>query len=305
ALATGGSRAYLLDERGSPASDDPMITERCRVPTNGIELDVGIMGPAKGPPVVLLHGFPETGRCWRHQAPMLASSGFRVIVPEQRGYGRSDKPAGRAAYDIDVLVADIVGLLDALGHSEAAWVGHDWGGAVTWWAAQHEPAHVRRFAVLNCPHPTVLARHLLTNPSQMRRSLYMAFFQLPVLPERTLRKDDFRALEQAIQRSSAPGAYPPEELAAYKEAWREPGCVEGMLAWYRAARCFLWRWDTAPIGPPGLLLWGKRDHALGPELAEPSVALCRTGHLTWIEEAGHFVQNDAPERVNVLLSDFL
>ncbi len=282
-----------------------MITERRRVATNGIELDVGFAGPSDGRPVVLLHGFPETGRCWRHQAPVLAAAGWRVIVPDQRGYARSDKPEGVDAYDIDVLVADILGLLDVLGYSEACWVGHDWGGAVTWWAAQHHPEAVRRFAVLNCPHPTVLARHLLTSPDQVRRSWYMLFFQVPGLAERAIREHDYGGLRKSIVSTAAPGAYPEEELEAYHEAWSEPGALEGMLAWYRAGRRLLWRRDATPIRPPGLLIWGKRDVALSPKLAEPSIALCRTGHLSWIEEAGHFVQNDAPERVNVLLGDFL
>ncbi len=282
-----------------------MITERQRIATNGVTLDVGLAGPADGPPVVLLHGFPETGRCWRHQVPVLAAAGWRVIVPDQRGYGRSDKPEGTAAYDIDVLVADIVGLLAALGHAEARWVGHDWGGAVTWWAAQHHPEVVRWFVVLNCPHPTLLARHLLTRPDQLRRSWYMLLFQVPGLAERSIRKHDYRGLQNGIVRTATPGAYPPEELEAYREAWAEPGALEAMLAWYRAGRRLLWSWDTTPIRPPGLVVWGRQDAALSPALAEPSVALCRTGRLAFVDEGTHWVQNDAPARVNALLREFL
>ncbi len=283
-----------------------MLTERRRIATNGITLDVGLAGPPDGPPVVLLHGFPEPGRCWRHQVPVLAAAGWRVIVPDQRGYAKSDKPAGVAAYGIDLLVDDVRGLLAALGHPRAAWVGHDWGGAITWWAAQHHPDAISRFVVLNCPHPSVLARSLLAHPSQLARSWYMGLFQVPALPEWILRRHDFAPLVRSMQSSSAPGTYPPEELAAYREAWAEPGALTGMINWYRAGRRRLLRdRDLTPIAPPGLLIWGRGDPHLGAFLAEPSIALCREGRLEFVDDAGHWIQNEAPARVNELLTGFL
>lgn len=282
-----------------------MSSERRRITTNGISLDVGLAGPPEGPPVVLLHGFPEPGRCWRHQVPALAAAGWRVIVPDQRGYAKSDKPAGVAAYSIDTLVDDIRGLLRSLGHESAAWVGHDWGGAITWWAAQHHPTSVRRFAVLNCPHPSVLARAVRTDPEQRKRSWYMGAFQVPGVPEWALRRNDFSALTRSMVKTSNPGTFPPEELAAYREAWAEPGALTGMLNWYRAGRRLFWQQDDAPITPTGLLLWGRKDHALRDTLAAPSVALCQDAKLQFLDDAGHWIEHEAAERVNAALVSFL
>lgn len=282
------------------------FSERRRVPTNGIELDVGFAGPERGPPLLLLHGFPDTARsCWFRQVPALAAAGWRVIAPDQRGYARSDKPAGLAAYRLDMLVDDAVGLLGALGHARATWAGHDWGGAVTWWAAQHRAHAVRRFVVFNCPHPNTLGRHLLTDPAQMARSWYIAAFQVPGVPEWVLARNGFRALEQSLLRNIRRGTLPPEELEALRAVWAAPGALTGMLAWYRAGRALLARADDTQIDPPALLVWGRRDAALGPALAEESIARCRQGRLVWFDRAGHWVHRDEPESVGALLGDFL
>lgn len=282
-----------------------MFTERRRIPTNGIVLDVGLAGPPDGPPIVLLHGFPEPSSCWRHQVPALVAAGWRVIAPDQRGYARSDKPAGVAAYTIDVLVDDIRGLLAALGHTNAVWVGHDWGGAVTWWAAQHHPTSVSRFVVLNCPHPRILARHVRTDPFQLARSWYIGAFQVPRAPEWALSRNGFAALSGTLLTTSNPGTYSPEVLAEYRDAWAEPGALTGMINWYRANRGLFRHRDITPIAPRGLLLWGRRDPYLRDTLAEPSIALCRDGRLRFVDEAGHWVQNEAPARVNAALEEFL
>jgi epoxide hydrolase 4 len=124
-----------------------------KIATNGISLHVAEAGPSDGPLLFLLHGFPEFWYCWRNQIAPLAERGFHVVVPDQRGYNLSDKPAGVASYDLDVLAADILGLADFFHQPTFALAGHDWGAAVGWWLASRHSGRIRRFAALNAPHP--------------------------------------------------------------------------------------------------------------------------------------------------------
>jgi pimeloyl-ACP methyl ester carboxylesterase len=276
-----------------------------RIATNGVMLNVGLAGPEGAPLLVLLHGFPECSHAWRHQVPTLVDAGFRVAVPEQRGYDGSDKPGAVDAYGIDTLTGDVVGLLDALGAPSAGIVGHDWGGAVAWWMAQQHPARVTRFAVLNCPHPAVMARALRTNPAQLLRSWYMLAFQLPGVPEAVLRRDDFAALGNYIRNGARPGAFTDADIEAYKRAWRPTGAITAMINWYRAAlRVRASRPLSRMIAPPALLIWGRQDPALSNTLAEPSIARCADGRIDWLPDSSHWVQADMPERVNALLLEF-
>ena len=163
----------------SPVAPLPGATERF-VPANGLRLHLVEAGPEDGPPVVLLHGFPEAlWYGWRRQIGPLAEAGFRVIVPDQRGYNTSDKPRGVAAYRVETLAADVAGLLDTLQLERASVVGHDWGAVVAWWLALARPERVSRLAILNVPHPAVMRRHLLSSPRQALRSWYVFFFQVP------------------------------------------------------------------------------------------------------------------------------
>ncbi|HKD74990.1 MAG TPA: alpha/beta hydrolase, partial [Ktedonobacterales bacterium] len=122
-----------------------------RVATNGITLNVAQTGPDDGQLLIFLHGFPEFWYGWRQQIPYFADLGYRVWAPDQRGYDLSDKPQGVAAYRLDTLARDIVGLITAAGREKAFVVGHDWGAAVAWWLAMRYPEHLDRVAMLNVP----------------------------------------------------------------------------------------------------------------------------------------------------------
>jgi epoxide hydrolase 4 len=275
------------------------------VHADGIRLHVVETGPPDGPPVVLLHGFPELWYGWRGQIGPLADAGFRVVVPDQRGYNTSDKPAGVAAYAVGTLAADIVGLLDALGLARASIVGHDWGAVVAWWLGLAHPERVTRLGVLNVPHPAVMRRHLLSSPRQMARSWYIFFFQLPGLPERFLARDGFANLARAV-RSGRRGTCTEADLAVYREAWAQPGALTGMVNWYRAAlRSAGQRLPRLRVGVETLVLWGARDRFLGREMAAPSAALCDRGRLEVFEQATHWLQHDDSDAVNDRLVRFL
>ena len=282
----------------------PGASERF-VQTNGLRLHVVEAGPPSGPPVVLLHGFPELWYGWRKQLVPLAEAGFRVIVPDQRGYNTSDKPRGVAAYRIETLAEDVVGLLAAAGLERAAIVGHDWGAVVAWWLALAHPERVSRLAILNVPHPAVMRRHLLSSPRQMLRSWYVFFFLVPGRPERFLARDGFANLARAV-RGGRRGTCTDEDLAVYVAAWTQPGALTAMVNWYRAAlRSKGRRLPRLRVSVPTLLLWGARDRFLGREMAEPSAALCDDGRLEIFDGATHWLQHDEPDAVNDRLVRFL
>jgi len=277
-----------------------------QITTNGINLHVVQDGPSTGRLVILLHGFPEFWYGWRRQIPYLAAAGYRVWAPDQRGYNISDKPEGIAAYTLDELAADVIGLMDAAGEEKVFMVGHDWGAAVAWWVAAKYPARVARMVVINVPHGAVLTKHLRRNFTQMRKSWYMFFFQLPWLPESLARLKNWNMLAKSLKDSSRRGTFTNNDLDIYRQAWSQPKANTSMLNWYRAA---MQKPPTPPenrrITAPTLLIWGAQDKFLGRELAQPSIDLCDDGRLVFFEEATHWVQHEEADRVNELIDTFL
>lgn len=274
------------------------------VQTNGLRLHVVQCGPADGPLVVLLHGFPEYWFSWRAQLPALVAAGYRVWVPDQRGYNLSDKPVGVDSYALPTLAADIVGLLDAAGRARAAVVGHDWGGIVAWYLAAHYPGRVCNTTIINVPHPAVVGPNIWRAPDQLLRSWYIAFFQLPGLPERLMRRRNWQFGAQMLVRSSRPGTFGPAEVARYKAAWSRPGAITSMLHWYRA----LVRWPASHwprIQGPVQVLWGEQDMFLNKKFAQLSLAECAQATLHYLPQATHWVQLEEADKVNELLRQFL
>jgi epoxide hydrolase 4 len=276
------------------------------IATNGIRLHVIQAGPKDGPLMILLHGFPEFWYGWHSQIPYLASAGYRVWAPDQRGYNLSDKPAGIMAYRLDTLTADVIGLVDAAGRETAFLVGHDWGGAVAWWTAAHCPQRVERMVVINAPHGAVMGKHLLHDPAQLLRSWYIFFFQVPWLPEAVAHLGDWKIVVKALRQSSRPNTFSDADIELYKQAWSQPKAYTCMLNWYRAIMRKRPRPPSHPrLTVPTLLIWGARDRFLGREMAQQSIDLCSEGYLIVIEEATHWVQHEEAGRVNALIDDFL
>lgn len=274
---------------------------------NGVRLHYVTQG--QGKLVILLHGFPEFWYSWRHQIPALAER-FRVVVPDLRGYNDSDKPVGAANYRIDVLTADVMGLIRAFGEDRAVIVGHDWGGGVAWAFAATHPEATGRLIVLNCPHPGPFQKHLRSNWRQLRRSWYMFFFQLPWLPELGMRLNAARFVEQAFRGwAIRKEAFPDEDLRRYVEAIRKPGMPTAAINYYRAAFREVVRHGVRQfpqISSPTLLIWGEEDAALGKELTydmEPYF----TGQfgIRYIPRCSHWVQQEQPELVNRYILEFL
>lgn len=273
--------------------------------TNGIRLHVLQDGPKEGPIVILLHGFPEFSYGWKHQIPYLASAGYRVWTPDQRGYNLSEKPNGIASYSLDELAADVVGLINAAGQNQVFLVGHDWGAAVAWWVAAKYPDRLSKMVVINVPHWAVMQKHLRSNLNQLLKSWYIFFFQIPRIPEILARQCDWSYLTKLLKNSSRQNTFTNSDLDKYRKAWSQPKAFRSMLNWYRS---FVQKPPTPPSNPritvPTLLIWGAKDRFLGREMAQPSIDLCDDGRLVLIEESTHWVQHEEADRVNELISSF-
>ena len=235
--------------------------EETYIQTNGIRLHVMQAGPVDGPLVVLLHGFPEFWRGWIHQIEPLAEAGYRVVVPDQRGYNLSDVPKPVKAYRLEELQKDILGLLDALGRQDCCLAGHDWGAVVAWSLALNYPEKVKKLAILNVPHPLVMQRYLKTNLRQMLKSWYIGFFQIPGLADWLVSRKDFRQGAAALRGSSRPGTFSAKDLSQYKQAWRNSGGIQrhdplvpgpGALSPGRASCCRVCRCRCASCGVNGM-----------------------------------------------------
>jgi pimeloyl-ACP methyl ester carboxylesterase len=274
------------------------------IATNGIRLHAVEAGPPDGRLLILLHGFPEFWYGWHRHIETFAAAGYRVLVPDQRGYNLSDKPRGIASYRLDRLARDVVGLIDDAGRERACLAAHDWGGAVAWWVGINFPRRLERLALLNVPHPYVMRRHLLHDRAQRRRSWYIFFFQLPWLPELTWRRRDWAYGLRALTVTSRPGTFSTADLALYRQAWSQPGAISAMIHWYRAA---LRMPPPRPASPrvqvPTLLLWGTGDRFLGRSMAQPSIDLCDDGRLVFLD-ATHWVQHEEPGEVRRRLMEF-
>jgi epoxide hydrolase 4 len=298
----------------------PFVTETLNISTNGIRLHAQAAGPADGKLVILLHGFPEFWYGWRSQIPALAQSGYFVVAPDQRGYNLSDRPKDLDAYTAGQLSADVIGLIDHFKREKAFIVGHDWGAAVAWHTAIFSPQRVERLAILNVPHPAAHAR-AFSKPilRQLGKSWYIAFFQIRGLSEFLIRRRRCALLRRMLQNTSNPGSFSDDDLARYTEFWcrrntnpTQANPITGMINWYRAAgksmlsrgRKSFQSGSQSRVSVPTLILWGDRDAALIPELAQWSLEWCDDGRLVRFPNATHWVQHDAAQAVNRRLLEF-
>ena len=270
--------------------------------------DIGLHAVAAGPEdglvVVLLHGFPEFWYGWHRQIEPLATAGFRVIVPDQRGYNLSSKPSGVAPYALSELVFDVIAIADQIGQGKIFLAGHDWGAAVAWSAALLYPQRIAKLALLNVPHPSVMRKFLSTSPRQFLRSWYMFLFQLPWLPEALFSAFNYHIGARSLLRSSRPGTFNAEDLAQYRSAWSQPGALTAMINWYRALFRTRIKFQNKTVRVPTRILWGERDDFLLTEMAHESLRYCPSAELFTFANATHWLQHEEPARVSELLIDF-
>jgi len=275
------------------------------IETNGIKLHVMEAGPQDGPMILFLHGFPEFWYAWRKQIGYFAEKGYLVVAPDQRGYNLSDKPQGIAAYKIDELAKDIVGLIDAYGREKIFLVGHDWGASVSWWTAIKYPDRISKMVILNVPHPKVMARQMFSNRLQMQRSWYIFYFQLPGAVEKLAASTNYDWVLDLITFNARPGAFTPDDLEKYRTAFAQPGAFSAMVNWYRASVQTKQEQPASfDVTVPMLFMWGTEDVAMLAEMADESMPYCKQGKLIKMPGVSHWIQHEEAEKVNALIEEF-
>ena len=251
---------------------------------------------------MLLHGFPEFWYAWRGPAAALAEAGFRVIVPDQRGYNRSEKPAGAENYHPRHLVRDIKGLADALGYERISIGCQDVGSGVGWRFLLEHPDRVDRFAVINAGHPLAWRD---VGPVESEVSWYRTFLQLPWIPGYTARLANWWLLASNLRATSAEGAFPEEEMDQLRSAWDRDGAIHSMGDWYRAG---FWDWEKSDaeglVERPVLMLLTDRDAFIPPDAARATKDWARDFTLIELGSGTHWVTGEEPERIGALLVEF-
>ncbi|WP_293907674.1 alpha/beta hydrolase [Phenylobacterium sp.] len=275
-----------------------MTTTTTTVALGDLSFTVDVVGPPHGPPVLMLHGFPQTRRAWRGQIAALSGAGYRCVAPDQRGYSTGARPAGTAAYAVPNLIGDALGIMDALGHDRFHLVGHDWGGQLAWLIAAQHPQRVLSLAVLSRPHPAAFARAFETDAQQSKRSGHHKTFQDEGAGT-ALRADDFAGLRRMFDAQGVPAA----TAQAYIDTLFEPGAIEAAVAWYRAGGSSSLRArDVPPVATRTLYVWGDADATVGRVAAEATADFV-TGPYRFeaIPGAAHFLTDQVPDAVNGLL----
>jgi len=285
-------------------SDFPIRT--AFVKANGLTFEVDQCGSGDKF-ALLLHGFPESKFSWRYQMPLLAKLGYTVWAPNMRGYGKTSRPANVADYHIDHLVADAAALIDAAGAKNTLLMAHDWGAVIAWQFAIRKARPLDRLVIMNVPHPACMTREFRTW-AQLKKSWYIFFFQIPWLPERLLGArggDPIRRafVDMAVDKARFPVAVTDE----YRRNALEPGALKAMINYYRAAM----RAGTAAMTPAGmietptLMVWGEEDSALGKATTVGTDQYVRHLTLRYLPGVSHWVQQEAPERVNAMIEAWI
>jgi pimeloyl-ACP methyl ester carboxylesterase len=282
----------------------------------GVTLNVALDGPPDAPPVILLHGFPESHRTWREIAPRLRDC-FRLVMPDQRGFAGSDRPQEVEAYKTATSVDDVFALADALSIDRFSLVGHDWGGAVAWAAAMRGDRRLERLAIVNSPHPFLFQKSLIDDSGQRAASQYINAFRAPGIETMIESKGFDWFFEKTFSSHVDLWVISDREKRQYIADWSQPGALTAMLNWYRASPLVvpppgmtvplpdaLLRLSRT-ISVPTLVIWGMRDKALLPVQLEGLSEVVDDIEIVRIAEAGHFAPWETPDQVALPLRKFL
>ncbi|MBQ62540.1 MAG: epoxide hydrolase [Gammaproteobacteria bacterium] len=288
--------------------DDRIRTEF--VEANYLRFEVDMCGD--GDKLALcLHGFPEHSISWRYQLPMLAELGYKAWAPNMRGYGNSSVPMFLEDYSPENLMADVAGLIDAAGCDEVVLIAHDWGAVIAWYFAIRQMRPLNKLIICNVPHPVPAQRAISNGFAQLKKSWYIFYFQIPGLPEMMTRMRGEGAMGDLIKKSSSnPANYPDEVIDVYNQNSSRPENLTAMVNYYRA----LVRGGGGKrqkdlgypmIETPTLMLWGEDDLALTKETTYGTEDVVKDFTIRYLPRISHWVQQDAPEEVNAMMSAFL
>ncbi|MFL6768353.1 MAG: alpha/beta fold hydrolase [Sphingomicrobium sp.] len=284
--------------------------------STGIAMNVALAGPEDGPPAILMHGFPESHRTWRGVAPLLADH-MRLVMPDLRGFGESDRPQDVTNYGTDTLVADIFALADALGIDRFALVGHDWGGAIAWAAALRGNPRISRLAIINSPHPMIFQKSLIEDDAQRAASQYMRAFRAPGMEAGVARMGIESFFDKSFSKHVDMALITPDERARYIADWSRPGALTAMFNWYRSSQVVVptigeeaampaWVERGVPkLHIPVRVIWGLEDKALLPSQLEGIGEVGDEVEVFPLKGVGHFAPWEAPEKVAGALRPFL
>jgi pimeloyl-ACP methyl ester carboxylesterase len=284
--------------------------------STGIDMNVALAGPADAPPVILMHGFPESHRTWREIAARLGDS-LRLVMPDLRGFGETDRPQDVASYATDTLIADIFDLADALDIDRFALVGHDWGGAIAWAAALRGNPRISRLAIVNSPHPLIFQKSLIEDEAQRAASQYMRAFRNPGM-EAGIEAMGFDAFfDKSFAKHVDMARITPAERQIYIDQWSRPGALTAMLNWYRSSQVVVpavgeeaampdWVARGVPrLEIPVRVIWGLEDKALLAIQLEGIGEIGEDVEVFPLSGVGHFAPWEAPDQVAAALGPFL
>ncbi len=267
--------------------------ESHRIDTGEITLHVVMAGPKDGPPVLLLHGFPEFWYSWRNQIAALARAGFRAMAPDLRGYNRSDKPSDSEQYRQSVYAGDALALLDQQGYETTFLAGHDVGGGVAWRLVLLHPERVRKAVIFNAAHPFAGSQ---ARPEDHEETIswFRTFFRMPWLPELVSRSGDWWLLARNLRRTSNPGSFDDAEMDVYKAAWSRDNAISTMIHSYRASRSMIPEAKGQPTIPVRVV-WGANDAFFNPAAVAFTRDRVGSGAFVEVPDASHWVLLDEPE----------
>lgn len=284
------------------------------VTANGIDFEVAVAGDGEKL-ALFLHGFPELNHSWRHQMRLMADMGYTVWAPNMRGYGNTTRPKGIKNYVMEVLLEDVAQLIDAAqkdgGKKDVTLIAHDWGGAIAWFFVMHKMRPLSRYIVMNLPHPKIMGDRVREGGVQLRRSWYVLFFQIPWLPEFMMKLGGAAAVrrmfhDMAVDKSR----FPKEVLDIYAEAALKPGALTAMCNYYRG----LIRGGSGKrmgdkgypkVDVPTLMIWGEEDAALDITTTYGTDQMVDDLTVRYLPQVSHWVQQEAPEKVNAIMKAWL
>ncbi len=270
-----------------------------KVKVKDLEFDCRVSGEGNTELVILLHGFPETSIMWTGIMHQLATLGFYCVAPDMRGYSKGACPIGVKYYSMDLLSTDITDIANALGTDRFHLIGHDWGAAIGWHLVFNNSERILSWTALSIPHTGAFARAYKNDPVQKKKSRYIGFFLLPILPEIILSRNDFKIFRRLWKHAS------PEALDDYLSVFSNKPCLTGALNYYRANLRSRKRQHIGDVETPTLFIWGKKDLAVGEAAARGTERYMKGDYTFLALEGGHWLMRSNFDEVQLAVVNHL